>query len=130
MKTKTKNKCGECGGELKPEEDRLVCSGCGRSTFSKALRHQYLERNKSAILKDLDILTREQVEKKWGIPPSTFSGLLRRWGHRAITPHSRKAPAAQTRGSDGHLPSFPEFSNEWAPEVQLAWFNGYLSLKK
>jgi hypothetical protein len=84
MKTKTKNKCEECGGELVQEEDRLVCSICGRPTFDKGLRHKYLEHNKSAILKDLaDGLTRSQVMKKWGIPEPTLSGILRRWKYKA-----------------------------------------------
>jgi len=128
MKTKTKNKCGECGGELKPEEDRLVCSVCGRPVFSRGLRHRYLERNKNAILKDMENLTRVQVIKKWGIPSSTLCRILRRWGYRTEL-SLPKDPMSKAR-TNGHLPVFPEFSNEWAPKVQLAWINGYLSLKK
>ena len=48
MKPENNNGKCKCGGKLVPEEDRLVCSVCGQPTFSKALRHQYLERNKAA----------------------------------------------------------------------------------
>lgn len=128
MKTETRyGKC-KCGGDLEPDEDRLICKVCGKPTFSKALRHKYLERNKTAILKDLEVLTRPQVLKKWGIPGSTMPGLLKRWGeHASAPPRSGRVPKP---GTNGQLPSFPEFSNEWQPEVQLAWFNGYLELKK
>lgn len=77
-----KEKRCKCGGRLAPEEDRLVCENCGRPVYSKALRHKYLERNKDAIMRDLDALTRPQVLKKWRIPSSTMPGLLKRWGYK------------------------------------------------
>jgi ribosomal protein S27AE len=129
-----KRGCPECGGKLVPEEDRLVCSICGHPVFSKALRHKYLERNKNAIMKDLNILPRETVLKKWGIPASTLSQCLRRWKCKPA-PKNFHPPRARLRlpitpGGNGRLPAFPEFSNEWTPEVQLAWIECYAELRK
>jgi hypothetical protein len=47
-----------------------------------------------------------------------------------IPPNCPPHKASARTDGDGRLPAFPEFSNDWQPEVQLAWFNGYLKLKK
>lgn len=97
----------KCGGKLEPDEDRFICSACGKPTFSKALRHKYLERNKTDILKDLDALTRARVIKKWGIPTSTLSQLMRRWKYHPTAPPTKPAPEPMAMDGCQPSPSFP-----------------------
>jgi len=123
---RTLKECPKCHKMLEEGEDRLVCPGCGHTEPDKALRHKYFERNKPYIIKDLDVLDWTNVCKKWGIPTGTLAGLLRRWKYKPAA-HPRVLPAARV---DGRLPSFPEFSNEWKPEVQKAWLDNYLILKE
>ena len=114
MKQENNNGKCKCGGKLVPEDDRLICSVCGTPVFSKALRHKYLERNKADILKDLNTLTRAQVLKKWGIPPPTLSGLLRRWKYHPAAPPCRSEAVLEPRAMGGCQPSrsFPTGGNQ------------------
>ena len=121
-------KCKECGGKLVTEDGRLVCSICGRPVWNKALKHAFFEEHKEEILSDLDTMPQEALLKKWNIPSGSLGSLKKRWGyHASAPPHRARAPKP---GANGQLPSFPEFSNGWQPEVQLAWINAYASLKK
>lgn len=103
-------------------------------------KHKYYEENKEKILADLRSIGRKPTCIKWSIPSPTMAQLEKRW----ITPQekkelsarshaSRKSPAGRqavvTTPTNNHLPSFPEFSNEWVEVVQIKWFEVYEQLR-
>ena len=105
-------------------------------------KHRYYEDHKEEILVDLRSIGRRPTCIKWNIPSSTMTQLEKRW----ITPQemkelSRRSYACKggptvrkeivttsTDHSHNNLPSFPEFSNEWAESVQVKWFEVYEQL--
>jgi hypothetical protein len=102
-------------------------------------RHRYYEANKEAIIADLLSLGRAATKKKWGIPPGgTITSLEERW----LTEEQRSTIPSNPRGrpkqqphhstiatpSNGRLPPFPPFSDNWQPEVQLEWIAVYEKL--
>jgi hypothetical protein len=95
-------------------------------------KHAYYERNKQEIIKDLLAVGRLPTRKKWKISSSTLFTLEKRWltaDQKATLDNItfspiRKAILDMTQGNNG-LPQFPEFSNDWGPEVQLKWLDLY-----
>lgn len=110
-------------------------------TISNMEKHQRYEEHKEELLADHRNIGRPATRKKWKIPSGTMGELEKRW----LTPQERKditsrshvgrKPAAGkkavvTTPTNNHLPSFPEFSNEWAESVQVKWFEVYEQLTK
>lgn len=83
-------------------------------------RHKFYEDNKQPILSDVQSIGRQATCKKWGIASGVLSLLLKRWQKEGKPP-----PPPPT---DSILPELPAFSNDWTPEVQLAWFQLYEKL--
>jgi hypothetical protein len=111
--------------------------------ISNMAKHRHYEGHKEEILADLRSIGRPPTLKKWKIPSGTMSQLEKRW----ITPQESKdltersareglcresstsqSAATFTNNVHNNLPSFPEFSNEWAESVQLKWFEIYEKL--
>jgi len=106
-------------------------------------RHNYYESHKEEIIADLLSTGRVATREKWGIPTgSTLHTLEKRW----LTPEQRnqltklglklratpqetkpqiprdvQRPLHRLLPTSVALPAFPEFSNDWTPEVQLEW---------
>ena len=107
--------------------------------ISNMEKHQRYEEHKEEILADLRSIGRPATRKKWNIPSGTLSQLEIRWltpqERQALTLRSRtsrKSPAgsqAVVTPTNNNLPSFPEFSNEWAESVQVKWFEVYEMLR-
>jgi len=108
-------------------------------TISNMEKHQRYEEHKEEILADLRSIGRPATRKKWKIPSGTMGLLEERWltpqERQALTSRSRtssKSPARRqavvTTPTNNHLPSFPEFSNEWPESVQVKWFEVYEQL--
>jgi len=101
-------------------------------------KHRHYEEHKEEILADLRSIGRPATRKKWSIPSGTMGALEERWltpqEKHALTLRShptRKSPAsspAVVTPTNNHLPSFPEFSNEWPESVQVKWFEVYEQL--
>lgn len=101
-------------------------------------KHRHYEEHKEEILADLRSTGRKATCNKWNIPRSSMAQLEKRWlspqERQALTLRShasRKSPAgsqAVVTPTNNHLPSFPEFSNEWAESVQVKWFEVYEQL--
>lgn len=99
-------------------------------------RHDYYVAHKDEIIADLFALGNAATRKKWEIPIQTVHNLKSRW----LTPEQRAqitrwgpgpAPSPLSSSSssgNGRLPHFPEFSNNWEPEVQLQWLEVYGTL--
>ena len=83
-------------------------------------KHQYYERNKAAILSDIQTLGRIETRKKWALPGSTLGTLLKRWGDPGSLPQSH----AEVK-SEEQIPVLPAFSNNWDAEVQIKWLDVY-----
>jgi uncharacterized Zn finger protein (UPF0148 family) len=87
-----RDKCPNCGTitlELDPEGD-IHCWGCGR-TFGKPderqdyllERHQFYEKNKEAILADVQKIGEKDTAKKWKINGASPYHVLQRWEREA-----------------------------------------------
>jgi len=107
--------------------------------ISNMEKHSFYEQQKEQILADLRSIGRPATRKKWSIPSGTMSQLEGRW----ISPQetleitrrsdAQKGPPTRkntvvTTPTNNHLPSFPEFSNEWEKSVQIKWFEVYEQL--
>jgi len=103
---------------------------------SNMAKHNYYEEHKEEILADLRSIGRPATRKKWNIPSGTMGQLEGNWltpqESKDLTLRSRagssRPAATPTNNVDNSLPSFPEFSNEWAESVQLKWFEIYAQL--
>ena len=95
------DKCPNCSGntlELDSEGD-IHCWGCGR-TFRKPEqqhdslleRHQFYEKNKEAILADVQKIGEKDTAKKWKINGASLYHVLRRWEREAgaVNPVKKK----------------------------------------
>jgi len=104
-------------------------------------RHRYYEANKEAIIADFLTIGTAATRDRWNIPKPTAAKLARRWltkhqppqttprpGSPPATPHKTPLPSTNPTPSNGRLPPFPQFSDTWAPEVQLQWFEVYSEL--
>lgn len=101
-------------------------------------KHKYYEDHREEIVADLRSIGRRPTCIKWNIPSSTMAQLEKRWltlqERQEFTSRSYAHKGPQTvrkvvisNGND-NLPSFPEFSNEWAESVQFKWFEIYEKL--
>jgi len=108
-------------------------------TTSNMEKHRHYEEHKEEILADLRSIGRPATRKKWKIPSGTMGALEERWlspqERKALTPRSNASKGPSTRSqavvtttNNNHLPSFPEFSNEWPESVQVKWFEVYEQL--
>jgi len=108
-------------------------------TISNMEKHRHYEEHKEEILADLRSIGRPATHKKWSIPTGTMTALEIRWltlqERKALTSRSNASKGPSTRRqavvttpTNNHLPSFPEFSNEWAESVQVKWFELYEQL--
>jgi len=102
-------------------------------------KHQYYEQQKEQILADLRSIGRPATRKKWNLTSSTIHQLESRWltpqetkdltmqsqKERRASDRQQKASTTPGGNTHNHLPSFPEFSNEWAESVQIKWFELY-----
>lgn len=103
------NKCKKCGGSLIDEYGIRRCIHCGTESINPRERHRYLEENKDEIIADFKKIGYKKTVLKWRLSTATIVKLREKWG------------IVSSRGNDNHLPSLPEFSNDWNPEVQLKW---------
>lgn len=207
-------KCPDCKGRtLVREGDELVCTICkgrfpaeapapdkkppkrNRRYDNIKERHEYLEKNRDGIVRDLLTIGQSETCKKWDIPDSTIAGLKNRWltAQQKAKVASLKPPPKPPQGNKethdffekhrseiiidlltfgrvgtrkkweikGHstlftlecrwltpaqkarvdsldpnplrdscivLPDFPQFSNDWQPQVQVCWLELYSQL--
>lgn len=100
-------------------------------------RHRYYEEHREEIVANLKTTGLRATSKKWNIPRSSINTLLARWltqEERDAIPRRRGRPSARQKRSslprpaNAHQPKFPDFSNEWAPPVQLKWLELYEKL--
>lgn len=112
----------------------------GNMAISNMEKHQRYEKLKEDILADLQSIGRPATRKKHGIPSGTMSQLELRWltlqerqALSLVSNTSRGRPVGSktvaTTPTNDHLPSFPEFSNDWAESVQFKWFEIYEMLR-
>ena len=104
-----------------------------KDTYANIIaKSKFYEENRDAIIKDLLSMGKTPARKKWGIPKGTIGALISRW----LTPEQKAAippspyitsitPSTDAESGDGRLPRFPEFSENWNPEVQVEWFRVY-----
>jgi len=118
--------CRHCGGSLIYEDGERKCLSCGRTWKTLSELHRFYEEHKVEILQDIAELGRPAATKKWMIPASTLSLLLKCWFNLHDYPPSQIAAP----GHNGKMPRLPAFSNDWPPEVQLAWLETYRDLAK
>jgi uncharacterized Zn finger protein (UPF0148 family) len=140
-------KCPKCKTRtLVRKGDKLVCSQCnGHFALSAPAvaarrdfllsRHQFYEGNKDKILADYKRIGGKETAKKLGVTWPALYHILRRWKVIETQQESKKngeerigirVVDPEIRASEiGRLPSFPEFSNHWDPQVQTMWFQIY-----
>jgi len=102
--------------------------------FKRHRDYEYYEKHKEEILADLRSTGGPVTRKKWNISTRTMGLLEKRWfppqETQALTSRSSQAKSLPIDNVHNNLPSFPEFSNEWAESVQLKWFEIYAQLSK
>ena len=125
-KTKPAKKpvCRRCGGTLIPDHGVLMCIFCSEEYVSTKDRGQYLQDFKDEILADKKTIGTKKTIDKWKISSSTLWNLA---GGKQDNKPAKTGPAPGP-SPNGRLPSFPEFSNDWQPEVMIGWFNAYQAL--
>ena len=100
--------------------------------FKRHRDYEYYEKHKEEILADLRSTGGPVTRKKWNISSRTMGLLEKRWfppkETQALTSRSSQAKSLPIDNVHNNLPSFPEFSNEWAESVQLKWFEIYAQL--
>lgn len=109
-------------------------------------RNEYFEQNKEAIIEDYYLMKRLEFFDKWGLSTTVWMKLQKRWKvapkgpvHRFTgAPIKKSKPSSEsteksapkvTIGSNGALPSFPSFNEEWTPQVKIEWFKTYKELR-
>ena len=132
--------------KAQPEYDNFVCThaGCGaigykdpRDQFGDgefiilrpgrddlaAMDHNQVSRwytkHRALILADIRQLGETKTRHRWGIPTGTWSKLMKRFNLRL----GSAGPALMKSA-----PAFPDFSDSWAPEVQIKWLDVYHDL--
>jgi len=107
------DKCPKCGTqtlELDPEGD-IHCWACG-TTHGKPEkrdylleRHQFYEKNKTAILADVESIGAHATAKKWKVNGASLFHVLQRW-QREEGQQNTKPKRQDRRGRNyGHLPA-------------------------
>ena len=120
----TKPKCVHCGGFLLKEDGERKCLQCGRSWKTLIERHQFYDEHRFEILKDISEMGRPATIKKWQIPGSTLSVLLKDWLHeKAAVPAPADPPS-----TNHNLPELPAFSEGWVDQVKVKWLEVYETL--
>lgn len=110
-------KCVHCGGTLLKEDGERKCLSCGRTWKNKTERHRFYDEHRYEILKDVADIGRQATREKWQIPSATMHQILTSW----LDEKERSPGPGADRSTNGHKPAFPEFSNEWDPQVQIKW---------
>jgi len=90
-------------------------------------KHKYYEQNKDAIIADLSNLGRAAVRAKWGISKSALNNCEHKW----LSDEQRgqiTLSGSRVKDTNGRLPAFPAFSNEWDPTTQCKWLEIYEKL--
>jgi len=106
-----------CGGAICYKDGAWSCADCNKDWITNAEKHEFLELHRSAIQRDVVELGSIKARKRWHIPSSTFSQLLKKW----TAPETPAPPPVPVPKSDKHLPELPAFSNDWTAEVQVKW---------
>jgi hypothetical protein len=122
----------------KPDNQRRT--GMHRHEGKYPKKHRYYEDNKEAIIADLLSQGRSATRKKWNIPKGSLGRLERKWLTEeqrlklSVNPDTPPGtpepphPSTTSAPSNGRLPPFPPFSDNWEPEVQLSWIDAYRAL--
>lgn len=121
-----KGVCPKCGGQVYLDGDERKCLQCGLAISSNRLKKAYYQLNRDAIIKTYQEVGSSFTRKRWGI---SFSSLYKLIPKELIQARSSPVPKRSTNPGSPAV-RFPPFSDNWAPEVQIAWFKTYLSLQK
>lgn len=108
-----------------------------------AAKHKYYEDNKEAIIADLLSKGKAYTRRRWNIPRGSLGRLITTWltkEQAAAIPISQPDPSltstepppdpANSAPSNGRLPPFPHFSEEWPQIVKVKWLEVYGELAK
>jgi len=162
----TKDRCPQCNGftlEVDREGD-IHCWSCSKTFIGGkvegkphgemiAERHQFYEKNKTAILNDVTIFGGKEAARKWDISWGSLYHVLRRWGYEprdvadppkpetvAVEELDKSTQTKQvdkSRGETDHnkrefdrivdppLPALPAFSECFSYSVQIKWLEVY-----
>ena len=106
--------------------------------IKRKMRNEYFEQNKEAIIHDYYLMKLIDVFDKWGLSSNVWKRLKELWQVTPKGPVNRftrqsairtRQPAKGATGSNGALPSFPPFNEEWSPQVKIEWFKTYKELR-
>lgn len=136
----------ECNGGIPPKP------GLGSRNARRLMK--YYDDNREAILRDLKTMGQTATVKKWGISPSGWVNILKRWerqekgvlslkesgnsqSDRSLSPADKHAPASAEAKQPGplgimpgHLPELPSFDSQWPNEIKVKWFDAFTELAR
>jgi len=115
--------CPKCGAPAIKSDGGWHCSAmCGHDNMSALEKHTFIQTNIKEIVNDFRTKGSVKTIDRWKISSSTLYNLPE---IREIVEHK----AYSRFSGDGAIPSLPEFSNDWTPEVQLKWLEIWEKVK-
>ena len=124
--TRQAPKCPKCHSRMILEYGTWKCLADGQELEDQAARHQFYEEHKDEIVADYQAGGFRRLTGVWGISPSSWFALRKRWNvELQKVPRAALAPA-----SKNGYPELPAFSDKWTESVQVKWLEVWAAARK
>ena len=112
-------KCPKCNSQMIDDGGLWKCLSCGRELEDSKAKHRWFEENKDAIIETYQSGAAGGLRNEWGISPSTWFTLRKRWGVALVS----KTEKGEKAVPSNNLPQLPLWQDNWAPEVQVRYLD-------